>query len=204
MITKNITPMGYGMMFLSVDLFLEKIKERSIRSAKFLSYFDKNMDVYFEFISEGTIVPFNRVVCCDTPVYIEIGETEYNLPAGYEIVFRYDDFCIKVGKCSLLSLISFSSMNDKDMVKKGVTNKNHFTLDDEEYWTAIDFEIPSGQWFFTMYGLRKQELSPEEKRYDQGYAYGFHFYKSTELVNKNLEKCDDDKFDFALHSDRRG
>lgn len=55
---KNITPMGYGMMFLSADLFLENIKRNSIRSSKFLSYFNKNMDVYFDFISRGVIVPF--------------------------------------------------------------------------------------------------------------------------------------------------
>lgn len=50
--------MGYGMMFLSADLFLENIKRNSIRSSKFLSYFNKNMDVYFDFISRGVIVPF--------------------------------------------------------------------------------------------------------------------------------------------------
>lgn len=58
MIIKNITPMGYGMMFLSADLFLENIKRNSIRSSKFLLYFNKNMDVYFDFISRGVIVPF--------------------------------------------------------------------------------------------------------------------------------------------------
>ena len=34
MIIKNITSMGYGMMFLSTDLFLENIKRNSIRSSK--------------------------------------------------------------------------------------------------------------------------------------------------------------------------
>lgn len=58
MIIKNIKPMGYGMMFLSADLFLENIKRNSIRSSKFLLYFNKNMDVYFDFISRGVIVPF--------------------------------------------------------------------------------------------------------------------------------------------------
>ena len=57
MIIKNITSMGYGMMLLSTDLFLENIKRNSIRSSKFLSYFNKNMDVYFDFISSGVIVP---------------------------------------------------------------------------------------------------------------------------------------------------
>ena len=60
MIIKNITPMGYGMMFLLADLFLENIKRNSIRSSKFLSYFNKNMDVYFDFISRGVIVPFTQ------------------------------------------------------------------------------------------------------------------------------------------------
>lgn len=204
MISKIITPMGYGMMFLSVDLFLENIKERAIRSSKFLSYFNKNMDVYFDFISKGIIAPFNRIVCCDTPIYIETKEQNYNLPAGYELIFRYDDFCINVGESEMLSLISFSSLDDKNVVKKGITNKNNFTLDNKEYWTAIDFEIESGQWFFAMYGLRKKELTAEEQRYDQGYAYGFHFYKSNVLPNNNLDKCDDDKYDFSLCRDRQG
>ena len=60
MIIKNITTMGYGMMFLLADLFLENIKRNSIRSSKFLSYFNKNMDVYFDFISRGVIVPFTQ------------------------------------------------------------------------------------------------------------------------------------------------
>ena len=203
MIIKNITPMGYGMMFLSADLFLENIKQKSIRSSKFLSYFNKNMDVYFDFISRGIIVPFNRIVCCDTPLYIKISDYKYEVPLGYELVFKYDGFCINVGKNALLSLISFSSMNDKNIVKKGITHQKHFTFDNKEYWTAIDFEIPSGKWFFNMYGLRKKELTSEEKHYDQGYAYGFHFYQSNELSNYNLEKCDDDKFDFSLRNNRR-
>ncbi|AVQ21137.1 hypothetical protein C4N15_05575 [Fusobacterium necrophorum subsp. funduliforme] len=203
MIVKEITPTDYGMMFLSVDLFLENIQEKGIRGAKFLTYFNKNMDTYFEFILKGIITPFNKIVCCDTPVYIETTECDYHLPTGYEVIFRYDDFCINVGKSNLLSLFSFSNMDDKSLIKKGITNKNYFTVDNCEYWEAIDFEIASGQWFFSIYGLRKKELSDEEKRYDQGYAYGFHFYRSNDLSNNNLEKCDDDKYDFSLSCDRR-
>lgn len=128
MIIKNITPMGQGMMFLSTDLFLENIKRNPIRSSKFLSYFNKNMDVYFDFISSGVIVPFNRIVCCDTPLYIKISDYKYELPLGYELGFKYDGFCIDVGKNALLSLISFSSMDDKNIVKKGITHQNHFRV----------------------------------------------------------------------------
>lgn len=203
MIIKNITPTGYGMVFLSVDLFLENIKEKGIKSSKFITYFNNNMDEYFDFISRGIIVPFNKIVDVDTPIYIDITEKEFSFPKDYELVFKYPNFSVNVGKSCLLSLVSFGAMNDKNIIQKGITNKNAFTLDNEEYWKAIDFEISSGQWFFDMYGLRKKELTDDEKRYDQGYAYAFHFYQSTDLSNENLEKCNDEKYDFSLSVDRK-
>lgn len=203
MIRKEIDPLGYGMAFLSVDLFMETVKDKKIRSAKFLSYFNKNMDVYFEFIREGIIVPFNKVVCTKQCVFIEMENQDFVIPQEYTQIFKYEDFFIRVGEKGILSLMSFADMDDKDIIKKGVTNRRGFTLDGEEIPAVIDFNIPAGEWFFTMYGLRKKELTAYEESYDKGYAYGFHFYKSDTLKSDNFEKCDDDKYDFALHKNRR-
>lgn len=202
MIIREINPHGYGMAFLSVDIFLEKVKDKKIRSAKFLSYFRKNMDVYFEFIKDGVIVPFNRVVSSSQPVFIEIEKGEFEIPQEYTEFFKYEDFFIRVGEKGLLSLMSFSDLDNKDMIKKNVTNRSYFTLDGKLVSASTDFEIPTGEWFFTMYGLRKKILTIDEKKYDQGYAYGFHFYQSDTLTNDNLEKCDDDKYNFGLYKSR--
>lgn len=59
-------------------------------------------------------------------------------------------------------------MDDKSLIKKGITNKNYFTVDNCEYWEAIDFEIASGQWFFSIYGLRKKVTSDEENAMIKG------------------------------------
>ena len=43
------------------------------------------------------IVPFNRIVCCDTPLYIKISDYKYEVRLSYELVFKYD-FFIAVGR----------------------------------------------------------------------------------------------------------
>ena len=76
----------------------------------------------------GTELLLAIPVCCDTPLYIKISDYKYELPLGYELGFKYDGFCIDVGKNALLSLISFSSMDDENIVKKGITHQNHFRV----------------------------------------------------------------------------
>ena len=46
----------------------------------------------------GVIVPFNRIVCCDTPLYIKISDYKYEVRLSCELVLQCD-FCIAVGNC---------------------------------------------------------------------------------------------------------
>ena len=36
---------------------------------------------------KGVIVPLNRIVCSDTPLYIKIFDYKYEMPLNYELVF---------------------------------------------------------------------------------------------------------------------
>lgn len=97
------------------DVFISRLipwkyTRKGIRGAKFLTYFNKNMDTYFWIYIKGIITPFNKIVCCDTPVYIETTECDYHLPTGYEVIFRYDDFCINVGKSTIYYRFSASAV----------------------------------------------------------------------------------------------
>jgi len=198
MIVKNIDLHGYGMMFLSTDLFMDKIKDSKIMVHKFLSYFNKNMNTYFEFIKEGIIVPFNQIVDGDTPLFIESDKDIFFIPDGYKELFKYSDFYIKVGSNGILTLASFNSMDIKDFIKAGLTSYNYSLADGDICQEAVDFELKQGEYSFTMYGLEKIDKSQDETKYDQGYAYGFHFCKVQIFENNNIEKCDDDLYNFGL------
>ena len=47
---------------------------------------------------------------------------------------------------------------------------------------------------------RQIDRTEYEIKYDMGYAYGFYFSQPRDMIKDNLEKCDDDHYDFRLMS----
>lgn len=204
MIKKSIFPDGYGIAFLSVDLFMEEIRNIKCRARKFISYFNKNKDIYFHFIESGILVPFHPVNAGDVPVFIETDSDVFPVPEGYRILFQYDDFYMKVGQKGIVTLASFGHLEyEGKAIADGKTSRSSLTGDGKECSDAVDFELKEGEYQFSMIGLEKLSKTDFELKYDTGYAYGFHFRKPETIIKDNLEKCDDDRYDFCLSSHRK-
>lgn len=58
---KPISSNGYGIAVVSAEIFQELCKEHRIRSKKMLTYFDKNHNVFYDFIKKGAFVPIPRI-----------------------------------------------------------------------------------------------------------------------------------------------
>ncbi|MBS5111553.1 MAG: hypothetical protein KHZ15_02565 [Coprobacillus cateniformis] len=201
MIEKTIFPSDYGIAFLSVDLFMEEIKKKKCKARKFISYFNKHMDVYFELIEQGILVPFHPVNAGTVPLFIETENQVFQCPKGYQKIFQYDDFYLQVGAQGIVTLASFGHLEYQGKeIARGETKRSYFDLDGHEDFSAIDFPLEKGEYQFSMIGLEKIERTDFELRYDCGYAYGFQFIKSANVIKDNLEKCDDDYYDFRLMS----
>lgn len=52
---KPISSSGYGIAVVSAQTFQELCKEHRIRSKKMLTYFDKNHNVFYDFIKKGVL-----------------------------------------------------------------------------------------------------------------------------------------------------
>ena len=201
MIEKTIFPDDYGIAFLSVDLFMEEIKKKKCKARKFISYFNKHMDIYFELIDKGIIVPFHPVNAGDVPIFIETESQNFVCPQGYQKIFQYDDFYLKVGPQGIVTLASFGYLEYYGKnIASGETKRSYFDLEGNESFSAIDFPLAQGEYQFSLIALKKIDRTEYEIKYDKGYAYGFYFSQPRDMIKDNLEKCDDDHYDFRLMS----
>ena len=67
---------------------MEEIKKKKCKARKFISYFKKHMDIYFELIDKGIIVPFHPVNAGDVPIFIETEVRILLCPQGYQKIFQ--------------------------------------------------------------------------------------------------------------------
>ena len=78
---KPISSNGYGIAVVSAETFQELCKEHRIRSKKMLTYFDKNHNVFYDFIKKGAFVPIPRIRAYYYQIFITINNnrtTNYN------------------------------------------------------------------------------------------------------------------------------
>lgn len=199
MIKKTLFPNNYGIAFLSVDLFMEEIRNKKCRARKFISYFNKHRDQYFQFIEQGLLVPFHPVNAGNHLIYIETEKDEFVVPEGYKIIFQYDDFYLKAGKKGIMTLASFGHLEyyGKNIAAEE-TARSYKTLDGEECSSAIDFPLKEGEYQVSLIALKKIIQEKERLKREENYAYGFLFTTSEHLVKDNLTKCDDELYDFRL------
>jgi len=67
----------------------------------------------------------------------------------------------------------------------------------ERYNLALGLDLESGDYQFDLYGLKRiQELERESKNY----AFLFAFRKVENVINDNLEKCDNEKHNFDIQT----
>lgn len=191
---------GYGIMLFSPAKLNGFLKSKKCRAKKYLTYFNKNKDVFFDSIKAGIMLPFYRICCFEYEIFVTINEQNITIPEGYEKVYEYKNFFVTVEN-NKLCFSSFDYLEyhkdkiDKEQSDYGVEIPSGPEEIMEWYNSAIGLDLESGNYQFDLYGLKRiQELERESKNY----AFLFAFKNAENIINENLEKCDNDIHNFDI------
>ena len=197
---------GYGIMIFSPDRFNAYIKAKKCRAKKFLSYFDKNKDFFYNTIKDGKILPLYPLASFEYDLFISINE-EFQLPLNYKKVFEYQDFYVEVGAANKLCFANFDFLEyQNNLIKNNITEKSDLIPTGaegvlEKYNSALGLEIQQGIYSMNIIGLkRKVELERESKNF----AYLFCLTKKENTVNDNFKKADNDHCTFDIMQYKKG
>jgi len=191
---------GYGIMVFSPEKFNQFLKFRKCRAKKYLSYFDKNKEVFFDLIKEGILLPFYRICKFEYNVFVTVNETPITLPSEYEEVYCYRDFFVKVGNGKLC----FANFDFFEYHKEKIDNEQTNYGEEiptgpkeimEWYNYAIGLNLESGEYLFDLYGLKR--IEPVERE-SKNFGFLFAFRKTENAVNDNFNKCDNEKYNFDI------
>ena len=193
---------GYGIMVFSPEKLNQFMKDRKCRAKKYLTYLDKNKEVFFDLIKAGILLPFYRICKFEYEIFVSVNETEISMPSGYEQVYCYTDFFVKVGN-GKLCFANFEFLdNHKEMIDNEQTDYGEEIptgLEEimEWYNYAFGLDLESGECQFDLYGLKRIEPLERESK---NFGFLFTFRKAENAVNDNFNKCDDDKYTFDIKS----
>ena len=117
---KPISSNGYGIAVVSAETFQELCKEHRIRSKKMLTYFDKNHNVFYDFIKKGAFVPIPRIGAYYYQIFITINDNR-TTDEEWDFIPTEETFFLEV-KDEALWVCSFEQMeniekNDKKVIK---------------------------------------------------------------------------------------
>ena len=197
----DLSAYGYGMMIFSTDVFNEYIIHKKWRAKKYLSWFNKNKDHFYQIIKDGIILPIYRISSFEYEIFVTINERDKIIPDGYKEIYRYNDFYIEVGNNNKLCFSAFDFIEyNIELIKNNVVGKSQMVPTgtesiNEKYNSAIGLDIEKGKYNFNLIGLKKIK---ETERQSKNYGYLFEFTKNENAVNDNFNKADDDKHEFDI------
>ena len=186
----------YGIMIFSTEKFNEYIKSKKWNAKKYLSWFDKNKDCFYQIIKDGIIVPIYRISSFKYKIFVKINENNKKIPDGYNEKYRFSDFFIEVGNNNKLCIASFGFFEGNiDLIKKDITEKSYTTLDGIKINSALNLDIEKGIYNYNLVGL---ELKEKVELGNENYGFLFEFYKNENALNDNYNKADNDKYTFSI------
>lgn len=173
--SKKINAMPYGFALISLQLFEELRSQQKIKTKKMLSYFDKNNDVFYNFISQGSFLPLNHLVNDRYSLYFSVDSSVKDISDEWLNLISWDSFYLSIDTSNSLWAIEFAeieSWTQKKYIDTDSINGVYYDINDNahEDYKAIKYEIPKGQYNVRIIGLRKKELSEDDRE-----NYGFHF-----------------------------
>ncbi len=190
----ELTTDGYGMAVIPTDLLSEYLASKKCKAKKFLSYLQKNFNLFPELVEQAKLIPFYRINAFEYHIFASINE-EIAIPEGFKEVCRFEKLYLEVGE---LNKICFSCFDDLDYdfenIKKHITERTKYVKTGSEgipepYNYRLGFDIPEGKYEFDLIGLEKTEKTDRESK---NYGYAFVFKKNENAVNNNLTKCDNE------------
>lgn len=192
----ELTTDGYGMMLISSDLLTEYLKNKKIRAKKLISYLQKNMDLFFELIKKGKIVPFYQINRFEYHIFVSIDKENPPIPEGFQEVFRYENLFAEVGALNQLCLTCFDDLDfDFEAIKQNQLHRSQeipsgYPSVLEPYTMRYGIDIPQGRYEFDLIGLEKIEKG---ERKSKNYGYAFVFRRNENAENQNFTICDNEE-----------
>lgn len=203
----EVNAFGYGFFLYSPDVLTEFLKAEKCRARKLCTYFDKNKDVFYKAIESGVILPVYKICAFKYAIFVSINEGNIPAPDGWEEVFKYDDFFIRVGNSNKLCWASFDYHEDHmEPIEKRPTasckiRQHGFPGVMLPSYDAVDADIPQGNYKFDLIGYKRIKPLDEsiQKNANKNYAYGYHFRSTESTQNENFYKADNEKSEFDIH-----
>lgn len=192
---------GYGIMVFSTYLFNEYIKNKKWKAKKYLSFFDKNKEHFYQIIKDGILVPIYRIADFEYEIFVKINENDNKIPDGYKEIYRYNNFYMEIGNNNKLCFASFDILEyNIDLIKNNITEKSDLIPTGpeeimEKYNSAIGLDIEKGKYNYNLIGLK---LINEYERESKNFGYLFEFTKNENAKNDNFDKADDEKYEFDI------
>ena len=171
---KPISSSGYGIAVVSAQTFQELCKEHRIRSKKMLTYFDKNHNVFYDFIKKGAFIPIPRIRAYYYQIFITINDNRTTYEE-WDFIPTEESFFLEV-KDEALWVCSFEQMENwkyKDL-ENCTTIETYYYLSYEgerhTAYSAAKYAIPNGKYKIEIIGLRSKKVEEDEK-FRKGYAF---------------------------------
>ena len=183
---KPISSSGYGIAVVSAQTFQELCKEHRIRSKKMLTYFDKNHNVFYDFIKKGAFVPIPRIRAHYYKIFITINDNRTTYEE-WDFIPTEESFFLEV-KDEALWVCSFEQMENwkyKDLENCTTIETYYYLSYEGERYTAYGaakYAIPNGKYKIKIIGLRSKKVEKEEK-FRKGYAFLIQLEKVDNIPN---------------------
>lgn len=192
---KKISSAGYGIALISPTIFEQCRKKNKIRTKKMLSYFDSNNEIFYDFISDGAIVPIHHLIYDRYSLFFETTENNNLDLSKWEIICDWEFFNLTIDNSNSLWLLSFEELenwNIKKLAGEESIDSVYYDINDNPHieYKAIKFTFPfSGQYCLSISGLKKKLLSKNNRE-----NYGFLFkFKGKE---KDIDYLDPSEINF--------
>ena len=183
---KPISSSGYGIAVVSAQTFQELCKEHRIRSKKMLTYFDKNHNVFYDFIKKGALVPIPHIRAYYYQIFITINDNRTTYEE-WDFIPTEESFFLEV-KDEALWVCSFEQMENwkyKDLENCTTIETYYYLSYEGERYTAYGaakYAIPNGKYKIKIIGLRSKKVEKEEK-FRKGYAFLIQLEKVDNIPN---------------------
>jgi hypothetical protein len=193
---KKISSMGYGFVIVSPAVFEQCRIDRNIKDKKMISYFSKDNDSFYQFISKGAFFPIHHINYDRYTLFFSVGKYDEDLLNDWNIETSWESFNLQIDGSNTIWAMEIEQM-EKWSIKK--LNKSidfiegiYYDINDNEHieYKGIKYNLPENKYDVKIYGL-----SRKIKTKDAMENYGFLF----ELIEteKFKSKIDPSEIDFG-------
>ncbi|MDR0712871.1 MAG: hypothetical protein LBF89_01205 [Bacteroidales bacterium] len=107
---KKISAMGYGFAIVSPQIFEQCRRERQVKDRKMLSYFSKDNNAFYDFISRGAFIPVHHINYDRYSVCFSIGQFDDLFLNDWNIQAVWQNFNLHIDSSNSIWAIEFAEM----------------------------------------------------------------------------------------------